>query len=217
MAGMARRIGEDRIGGHGAEGVAGRRKGRQAWPGQVGTAKPGGRRSAGKATTGEEWNGGARQAWLRRHGLARPVLAGKAWPPVEALAWRCWLGEVGEAERGKARLARCGRARARHGRQGLAGRRQGGIAGKAMVAGSGPVWQSSQRWLGLSGRCGTGGVDGGDWQARRGEARSDRGTAGDGRHGVVRYGGGWQARQGWPEQAWCGWLGEFWREYGPVR
>jgi len=100
----------------------------QVWFRKVGTLRQG---PAGMARSGRNGQAGrAWQAWrgqlrlsmfpwgaagMASQGTARPVPAGKAWPPVEALARRCWLGEVGDAERGKAPLARRGRASEMHG------------------------------------------------------------------------------------------------------
>ena len=183
-----------------------------------GRARPG---QAGMARSGR--NGQAGRAWIGRHGFgrtARPALeslfaAGKAWPPVEALAWRCWLGEVGEAERGKARLARCGRARARHGWQRLVGAARG-----ASLASLGAEGQDRQAWhgqgcrdstgmageavdgwtrLGLAGAGGNAVMAGPGWQVWHGVAL----TAGIGRHGVTRP-GAIEAPQGAAGMEWSG-------------
>ena len=172
---------------------------RQAWPGQVGTAKPGGRGRHGLEGLGEIWTGRAWQAWLRRHGLARPVLAGKAWSSVE----------------GQVRLARCGRARARHGWQGLGVYGLGGMAGEVTRAWLGLVWRALQASLGTEGQARLAGVErvalnGG--VGRHGVTRPGAIEEPQGLAGMVRKAGIGRQGKAWPGQAWL--AREAWRDTG---
>ena len=94
------------------------------------------------ATTGQDWNGWARQAWLRK---ARP---GQFWQARRGQAWKVrhgWLGEMGDAERGKAR----------HGWLGVVGLGQGtaGKASWAPLAGHGRRGNKGMAGSGVAGCC----------------------------------------------------------------
>lgn len=169
---------------------------RKAWPRLASVGAAGMARSGRNGQAGRAWQDRHSRHGFGRHGQASPGRQGVA--TVED----------------QARLARCGRARARHGWQGLLGTSTRGMAGEVMRAWLGLVWQGAagmarcgrqarqarqarRRWAwkarpSKAGVVATAG-SGMDWQARRGEIRSDRGTARDGRHG---------------------WLGEIWRYLG---
>jgi hypothetical protein len=117
-----------------------------------------------RGSTGSEAQGLAGLAWHddARLGPAWKGMAGKAWSRVEALARRCWLGEVGEAERGKARQARRGRARERRGRQRLVGTERGAWQAWQRVEGSGLAWLAGMAWSGMTRKARNG------WPGRQG-------------------------------------------------
>ncbi|GDX73347.1 hypothetical protein LBMAG40_00040 [Cyanobium sp.] len=101
------------------------------WTGNAGVAwhddarfGPAWKGTAGKATTGQDWNAWARQAWLRK---ARP---GQFWQARRGQAWKFrhgWLGVVGlgQGTAGKASWAPL----AGHGRRGNKGMAGSGVAG----------------------------------------------------------------------------------------
>jgi hypothetical protein len=183
---------------HGAEGVAGTRKG---WSGRHGPDRS--ERPSREGVAGMDFLGRAsqrrdRQAWFGaprrgrdrhgrrgvarccairsgwerhgRHGFVGTASPGQFWQARRGHAWKVrhgWLGEVGEAERGKVRLARCGRARARHGRQGLVGTFSLGMAGEVTRAWLGLELRALQASLGAEGQARLAGVERQAWNGWR--------------------------------------------------
>jgi hypothetical protein len=178
-------IGRDWSGRHGAEGVAGTRKGWSGRHGPVRSERPSREGVAGMASRGLARSGLDRHG---RHGFVGTAWPGQFWQARRVQAWKVrygWLGVVGLGQ-GTAGKASVGTVSL-------------GMAGEVTRAWLGLGWRTLQASLGAEGQARLAGVarvvwNGGDSQARRDEARSDRGTAGRGRHG--QEGRDRQARKG---------------------